>query len=154
MLIVNPQSWHSKMYRWWYRQKYGEEPRHSGNLCPYMRAILFWSWMRWLFIGGRVGPVRAPVLSWPLLLASIPIGGGLLFGWWFFAGVMQIYCVLLIVLAMAATVVGIGLVLSDDGLGGAARIRDGCAPFTDLVGSYLRSFHDRVCPEITFKEDA
>jgi hypothetical protein len=89
---VNRESWHAKVYLWWYYAKwpnkkrereydlargYGE-PKKSSNLCPYVRTVLFWAPCRWLFYQGKIGRIPVPYVFVPVILLSIPQPAGYL----------------------------------------------------------------------------
>ena len=51
-----------RIYAWWHQAKYGSTPDHDyTNLCPYVRAVLFWALPRWIWLSG---PERVRVAAW------------------------------------------------------------------------------------------
>ena len=50
MLEVKASSWVDRIYNRWYHDKYDSLPPEHVNLCPYLRAIMFWSWLRLIFL--------------------------------------------------------------------------------------------------------
>lgn len=63
MIKVSRESWHTRIYLWWYWQKYHLHKQGSTNLCPYMRTIIFWA------------PIRAIFWDW-IKAFSIPLWDG------------------------------------------------------------------------------
>ena len=58
-MTISRGSWHYRAYAWWYRRKHGYPcEQRVVNLCPYMRAILLWSWLRWLLTDQQLRVVR------------------------------------------------------------------------------------------------
>lgn len=163
-MIINKDSWHARVYRWWYQSKYGKktydwfsdkwtpnEPERS-NLCPYMRAVMFWSWMRWLFIGGKIKKFPVPVLSWLFLLIEVPRWLGII------SYTMKLTILMFYVAFVgAAAVVFLASVVvwlwkDTDKLDWLRKVCRGVSEFGSLVGQYTQAKHDRICPEITFAE--
>jgi hypothetical protein len=125
-----------------------------------MRTVLFYWWLRWLFIDGkiRISKVRIPV---PAIIATFVFffGPGL-------AGVLSygLKCVLVGLDAIAiiiALIVGFVALFTfvkqkvedskfhDAVLEPAAEATSG---FFHLLGNYVRSFHNKICPHIDFSE--
>ncbi len=163
MITVDRESWHWRVYLWWYRMKYSNDcfPERS-NLCPYVRAVLLWSWMRWLFISGRLGQWPAwmrkrwgferfpvPLLTWAFLAVEAPRWLGMVS----FTAKELLYSLELAALAIAAffgLALGIAYLHAEKhAFHGLAPIQRGGASFLHLLHEYLRAAHDRVCPEIT-----
>lgn len=48
-----------QIYVWWYKHAFSEydNPPKFVNLCPYMRAILIWAPLRWIFLHGSLRSV-------------------------------------------------------------------------------------------------
>ena len=101
--MISRSSWHWKVFTAWYERKYKgswyrnpeskDWPCDPGemkriNLCPYMRAILFWSWLRWLFLTTKsrklvgwstiyvlillvVGVITCPTIALGLLVLTV-----------------------------------------------------------------------------------
>ena len=153
MISVSRNSWHTRVYRWWYAKKYGSEHCYgTTNLCPYMRAVLFWSWMRFLFIGGKIGRVRIPAVLWPSVLATLPLLIGCAVGAQFWS-IVHAYGAIVFVSGFTAGTVGLLWFLEKRGfpaIGKAARAATATS-FVHLTTEYLRSAHDRVCPEVEIK---
>ncbi len=148
---IDEQSWHCKTYQWWYNRKYGgPNMRSCSNLCPYMRAVVFWAPMRFLFTGAiSFGKIPLGVFTIPATVLSAPIIAGYLSysiksGIWFAYGIFGGAA-----LALAA-VMGLVYMISTDGLDITSPLREKIkkSSFWDLITAYLRSAHDRVCPEV------
>lgn len=143
---IDGASLHCRIYRSWYRDRYREEPVRS-NLCPYMRAVLFWAPLRAAFGGWiKIGKVPLGAITIPSLLLSLPF----LLGYVSYivkTGLWMAYI-------LTGTIVGIVL-------GAVPLIEKGYADkavgavagwsFWRLLGAYFRSAHDRVCPEVDWK---
>ena len=144
---VNNNSWHTKLYKFWYKQKYGRE--HVGsysNLCPYMRAVLFWSWMRPLFLTKWFS-----VIPWALLAIEIPRWAGM-----FSHSLKFVIWVLYGATAVAGTLLGLAAVIcwlwdKHEVTNKLDPMIDKGVSFCKLVVAYSRSAHDRICPEIIFQ---
>lgn len=161
-MLVSSDSWHAKVYRWWYARKFNiqdasELPRHT-NLCPYMRVVLFWAWLRWLFIDGEV-TVRGQEIPIPpfiiiFLLIEIPrwvgmVSYGLKNVLWTVEGIAALV-VLVVFIILAISQVHEHYGVFNPIIRGARVTRRGVSSFDELVTAYLRAAHDRVCPEIQF----
>jgi hypothetical protein len=149
MLTIDPNSWHARVYFWWYRRKYGypNEGKRS-NLCPYLRAVLFWAPFRALFSTWvTVKRVPVNVVTIPAVLYAVPT----LLGYLSYRLKFDIWLVYLIVVAIAA-LFAISFAFDKDGLGWAEKC--GIEDFLDLTGEYLRAAHDGICPEVCFRDPA
>ena len=54
-----------RVYKWWYMEKYNEFPSKHVNLCPYLRAVLVWAPLRFLFLS------KFPWLRVPMFGATL-----------------------------------------------------------------------------------
>lgn len=152
-MIVDRNSWHAKVYRWWYSKKYDfpfEKTR--SNLCPYMRAVMFWAPLRALFLNSiKLFTVcgQYVYLNWfttPTLLIPLP----------FLLGYVSYKMKLIIfliygVMAFLSTFVGAAVAADRFSESGKAQVMIATITkvgFIQLLGEYLRSAHDRVCPEV------
>ena len=151
---IDSRSWHCRLYLWWYRNKYGypNENRQS-NLCPYMRAVVLWAPMRalfwtWIRVGGV--PINAVVI--PVLLYSVPVIAGY-FSYGVKLGMWRTYAVMAIFAALVALLFLLVVAVSSDGWDITRPVRKAVlgAGFWSLARAYLRSAHDRVCPEVSWK---
>lgn len=143
---INGESLHCRIYRSWYRDKYRDEPLRS-NLCPYMRAVMFWAPLRAIF-GGWIKIWRIPLgaITIPALLLSVPF----LVGNFSYNGKMGLWFAYAMATAIVSITIGIGTLIEKGhaGRAGAAVAR---WSFWRLLGAYFRSAHDRVCPEVDWK---
>lgn len=51
-----------RVYKWWYMEKYRGFPSKHVNLCPYLRAVLLWAPLRFLFLSKFIW-LRVPMLG-------------------------------------------------------------------------------------------
>jgi len=116
-----------------------------------MRAVMFWSWMRILFMT-KVGYV-----VWPLLMLEVPKWAGVLS----YNLKLTLYAIDLTAIVVGFTILvclGVSYIIkkfartktSDKMAKFIFDKADATSSFCGLVHSYFRSAHDRVCPEITF----
>lgn len=153
---VDRESWHYRIYEWWYNHKYPGRyscsRKTSTNLCPYVRAILFWAPLRFIFWswakvyewdylynseGGKpVYDKYIPlnVLTIPFLLYTVPKLAGYA-SWKFKYALWQVEIALGIALTVIGVVAGLIYVIT---------------VFGPLVRDYLRAAHDGICYEIIF----
>jgi len=62
-LTISTSSWHAKVFAWWNQEAsypYKLEAGSAINLCPYMRAVLIYAPLRWLYT------TRAGYVTWPV----------------------------------------------------------------------------------------
>jgi hypothetical protein len=151
-MTISNDCWHFRLYLWWYREKNGIDfLRYSMgftpkvNLCPYVRAVLFWSWLRWLFLARH----WRSALSWPVAILGAPFAVKLVFPEC--PALLWDVVMLAVVAALAG---GLGVVLGvvklsklcnrHEKLGHMERL----IPFRGLLAAYWRAVHDRICPFI------
>lgn len=132
---VNSNTWHARLYKNWYKRKYEQE--HNGsftNLCPYMRAVMFWSWMRPLFMTKwwNLIPITFLLIAVPRWLGIVS-----------YQAKISVYYLYL--LTIGGTFVCWCLNELDE-----KGTLNPVETFSSLVEEYGRSAHDRVCPEIEF----
>ncbi len=141
---VDYNSWHSRLYRIWFGLKYyGREPElgYYTNLCPYMRAVLFFWWSRFLFINGKIGRLPVAAVSYPLTVILIPVmAGGVSHG--LMKSVLALYIALASIFAAVAGIIGIIYLFQQ----GTKRAKS--ASFVKLTASYAHSVHSKICPTI------
>lgn len=170
-MVVARNSWHARVYKWWYCNKYGSYsyPR-TTNLCPYMRAVMFWAPLRLLFwdwvkmFSFRGCEVTTNVVTIPLMWVSVAMLLGyldykakLVFAILGFIVVALIIVVsILVSLIIAAQNYKVGRKITDwffkpigDGI--VKVVTKAKVPtFLDLIHALLRSAHDGVCPPVDF----
>jgi hypothetical protein len=184
MIEVNRESWHARVYLWWYFAAFPHRRRDyeqgwdkpSSNLCPYVRVVLLWAPLRWLFYQGRVGIVPVAWIAWPVLLLALPQPLGYLS--YTLKRALWITDIVLALVAMFALTIYLSVLLSDwlDRRFGLhdrfrkmeqdryLRKKDRIAQlmhtppkkkvgpsFWKLIRQRMLAVHDRVCPEIAFK---
>lgn len=147
---VRRTSWHARVYLWWYAHKYPGFaeylPTHS-NLCPYVRTVLFWAPLRFLFTDWATKWL--PISIWPVCLYSVPK----LLGWisydakhavWIIEGVVG-------ALVLAILIIG-GLSDYSEREGNIFKRFDNWWDKSEeraILVAYARAGHDRFCPEVT-----
>lgn len=148
MLVAGRSSWHAGVYRWWYAQKYNLKfTNDTTNLCPYVRAILIWAPLRFLFnpryklFGIKVNFVTTP-------LAYFAIAKYL--GYLTYTGKFIMFGLAIIGVCVSALVLIICWIENSKF---PEKVGDkiGESKFTQLVSAYSRSIHDGICPPIEFK---
>lgn len=177
---IDGNSWHCKVYQWWYQHKYEKKEweykwdgvdfvkhyktpvKTNSNLCPYMRAVLIWAPMRallwdWVEIGGI--PLNAIAILVAFFMLPFLFRRAAHVLW-------MAYAVALIGFTVGSGCVwGVGLVVKYAKWGWVKRLLNPVADqvvkvgppvasFGKLVKEYLRSAHDRVCPEVDWDEAA
>lgn len=161
-MYIDSRSWHARVYRWWVDMKYGEwnHPR-TVNLCPYCRAVLFWSWSRYLMRSGEVklGKYRisVPKVFW---------GAQPVLALWavyhfcshkVFINVLQVLGFLLCVASLASVLALIAYgIYRFFTARPVANVReavvDGAASFTHVLIERTRGAHDKICPVLEFRD--
>jgi hypothetical protein len=163
MLCVSKKSWHARIYIWWYELKYGSFTNTSVNLCPYMRAIMFWAPLRLLFTDAitffeieSLGdfPVCPPVFVIPALLYGIPKMLGywsydLKMGFWLF---YVIAVVIVISILIAAGIVSIVKNQSVKSFFTKTVETTHLSTFGGLLSAFFKSVHDGICPPVNLEE--
>jgi len=146
MRISRSKSWHWKVYEQWYRRKHGSSyEKKVINLCPYVRTVLLWSWLRWVLTNQHRAEVfwGAAVLAFPLALGR----------WFSLLGLYE---------DMAWLLFGALVLIAIQAVQDWSRERNKNrpeepekprepkrpSPFHALVVAYIRSFHERICPLI------
>jgi hypothetical protein len=148
MLIVNRQSWHAQVYRWWYKAKYESEYLGSTtNLCPYIRAVLLWAPFRFLF-----GP-QWKIGKFHVSFATVPVA---YFGLAMAAGYLNYELkVIMIGIEFGLVITGAGLFgltwLENHNIIEKAADKFHETSFANLLTEYARSAHDQICPPVEFK---
>jgi hypothetical protein len=185
MITVNKNSWHFKLYRWWYDAKFGKErvwddyiepikpliemtneeyrrymltpapfhwvskvPRNT-NLCPYMRAVMFWAPLRFLFINGKVKKVPMPAILAVATFLAINI-------FLFFAH-MKVFVDMWKGLVLGSIVLGLiyAMVIGiEKWRKKPVRYKEPKQgnSFVKLLKDYSQSKHDQICPPVHFTE--
>jgi hypothetical protein len=168
---VNRNSLHARIYLWWYEHKYkdnwAKKSKPGTNLCPYMRAILFWAPFRFIFWNwvklyeyDYDVYLSLNMLTIPFLMVTLPVLAGLgsyklKHGLWITD---------LVILGLAAFV-GIVCAIVFAIVAGINAYKEWkstqpekpkkikvktTSRFGKLLRDFGRSAHDGVCPEITF----
>jgi hypothetical protein len=168
---VNRNSLHARIYLWWYEHKYkdnyAKKDKPGTNLCPYMRAILFWAPFRFIFWNWvKVYEwsydmyISLNMLTIPFLMTFIP----LLAGFGSYKLKKGLWIVDLVILGVAALigvvcllVLLIGIMIEEYKSWKSKQPEKPkkikvktTSRFVKLLKDFGRSAHDGVCPEITF----
>jgi hypothetical protein len=142
---IDPKSWHARVYQSWFKRKYECEAT-KGNLCSYCRVVLFWSWIRPLFIDGYIGRVPMAVLSWSSIALFLQYEAFKHFGWFFLK--REGLVVLIITIAIAFVLVTACI----NTLAQKLMRRPPVQSFWSVLGQRVKSAHEGICPFITFKD--
>ena len=134
-------SWHARVYKWWLNKKPGWSHPRSHNLCLYVRAVLIWAPLRWLFLQGKIGPLHVTAASWPIILGAPLI---------FIHSWKILFPVLLFYLSCAISCLILG------GIVVAVKLQEREFPkpiesFLTVLREYLKAGHEKICPFIEFK---
>lgn len=148
MLNVSNDSWHMKVYRWWYYQ--AQETPFTGksiNLCPYMRAVLLWTPL-WCIFGDqfRIFGITTNWVTVPAFLFTIAK----------LAGYVSFDLKLIMSVFFSAVLVTAVLIFFIEQWKKVSRRNRifRCAeikqpsPFVELTKAWFKSAHDNVCPII------
>ena len=135
MLEISSNSWHYRAYNWWHEQKYGWRCDDNFiNLCPYGRAALLWSWLRFLMTGKYISG-----FFWGLCASTLPVLCGYInptAG----LGVYVFYAYTASFVVLTAAGVGLANLRRSEAIGNAK--------FLTLIVAYVRGLHDMVCPMV------
>lgn len=141
-------SWHSSVYLWWYNWAYpSDHPKvdlPSANLCPYVRAVLLWAPLAFLYTNayfewGWIAPWLATLYGIPKLIGFVSYNAKtVIFG---------AEGLLLVVALIIATIEGISKIFKKKSWWKKIKRSE----VIQIAGAYARATHDRVCPEITFQ---
>lgn len=170
---IDSNSWHCKLYKWWYSHKYPTkntilgwdkednpiyefiQPKTNSNLCPYMRAVLLWAPIRALFWSWiSVWKIPLNVFTFLSIFAALP----LLVHGEVRHKVLLLYITFVLALVIFSSVVFILYLLFYEKILNPvfqslsslfSKVEQ--YSFFSLLCEYLRSAHDRVCPEVSWK---
>lgn len=149
-MVINQKSFHNRIYRWWYRNKYGVNPVRS-NLCPYMRTVLFWAPIRAVFgTWNKIGRVPINALTIPTLLTWLPLFVGK-YSYNVKTTIFFLYGFFLFLAVLFGTTLGLIYFFSESETMNKIKSHIQESTFIPLLGEYLRSFHDSVCPQVEWK---
>ena len=144
MLTIRKSTWHARVYTW-FQNDCGSRDTDVANLCPYMRTVLFWTPLRWLFISGRIGPVRVPLAVYLSLPVALPAIVASIFGWEGGVAVLTLYLAFLMTGILSAALCGT-IYLTNKMLSRARAIDS----FLDVCAEYISAIHSKICPTIRF----
>lgn len=142
---INKSSWHARIYRWWHWDKY-DSGSEGVNLCKYVRVVLLYGPLRWLF-NGEVRSFPIGVVTFLFL-----IGSPLMFitNWEALGAVLLAY----------ASILGIALLLVVcwalqkyevwDRIKGTVGAKVKSTPFLSILKLVYLSGKKKVCPYVDF----
>lgn len=158
---ISSNTWHYKVFDWWFAQMhngwtyerfndsmYNQRPY---NLCPYVRAVILWAPLVFLFtlprlwytIGGVIAAFNA-FLYHKFGMHGLRIEG-------------QVILFFVSLATFIASLFGIAFLLKY--LINTYREYKNLKPpvaeasFFVILGKYLKSKHDRICPPVTFSKE-
>ena len=150
---ISQDTWHFKVFDWWHREKHGFSFKdyHGSsaryNLCPYVRAILFWAPSR-LFWTPPALYGTIPVSLSAFLLAVYKLWGnrGLLGLWHFF--LLLLGCTTLVALIGA---VGFACHYIKEYF--EHNRKSTLVSFVSVLAARAEATHGRICPILSFETD-
>jgi hypothetical protein len=143
---ISKDTWHYRAFNFWHKEKYHwtfEEYHGDGahtSLCPYVRAVLLWAPIRWVFTAPRI-----------FYLLGV-IAAGLLSELYHFHGKLGLEILGLVIVAIAsifAIVFGISVGLR---LLIEKWEEKPITAFTTVLIERVRAAHQGICPFIEFVE--
>lgn len=155
---ISSNTWHYRVFEWALKEKYGYVPyqiEEGGyNLCPYVRKVLIWAPLRFLFATSYERLV-ASVLGLVLAITGLVYKLAGMKGLRVEAGIFfLIFGVIAIVAAL------FGAIWSFAKLKEYLRKRqikvgvpEVVVSFSEILWNYIKSAHEGVCPKITFTKD-
>lgn len=152
---VDSNSWHCRLWRFHYRMKEGCEPHlwnKTTNLCPYMRTVLFYWWLRYLFINGKIWlgekfyiPVPIPVCIYLVFFFPGLLG---VFSYDLKHSLIVLYIAVTILISVIAAMVAFVMALDKFKSWRRSRQKPGSTSFVGLTKAYTHAIHDKICPVI------
>lgn len=160
MLNVSGSSWHAKIYKWWrYKVKY-KPHTNQVNLCPYMRAVLLWAPIRFLFAFEYIlfeikeFEIYPRYLTYPVLLYTVPKLAGYLsyelkYGIYFFESICA--AIVIIITGIIITAYISDRISMKEKF---SKLIDATANsgFCKLIVTVLMSIHQGVCPSLVIDD--
>lgn len=148
-IVASGKSWHGRLYRYWLRHGFQaseyQDPARKENLCHYVRVVLLWSWLTWLF---RTSPKKH--LRWlrpwmPVALGSLILAITISAMRWP-QGTWDVLMALILMLALMAGMVLLSVGLAA-GLIGAEQALKGDG-FVLVLRNYVSAKKAKICPYI------
>ena len=153
---ISRENWHFKVFAWWYKESHKfcySTYDTSYNLCPYVRAIMVWAPIRFLFTGWKRAPLTIATI-FALLNGYVYHKGGMnaihkeemivILGLTSFAGVAVL------------TGVVVGAVELVEWLKHTVFKKDQfpceLVSFWNVLAGYTHAVHNKVCPLLTFTQ--
>lgn len=105
-VMVDQDSWHYATYNWWRKHSRGNRPGYRENFCHYVRVILIWAPLLWLFKVPLFKRVRPWMIFTPGFIAGITVHGAMVnpkTTW----NIWQVVLALLLVVALIFAAAGV-----------------------------------------------
>lgn len=138
-MTISTNSWHARVYLWWYHQKHPYKPAPSTvNLCPYVRVVLFWGPFRRLFL------TRLGFAFWPLLAGLLELGLYHFFGaklWPVELGILGAFAVIFGMIGLL-----LGLFVGVRFIYELVREKPGVVTFKEVLYARYDAYHSKICP--------
>jgi|SRR5208337_630841 len=149
---ISKNTWHYRVFNFWFKQVHEQsveeyaawDKEATFNLCPYVRIVLLWAPLRFVF--------SRPRIWWTLSVLAV---AGL--------GILYKYCGVHGLIALAASLVYVALILSFIvGVIWAVektkeKVRrhpiQAITRFTEVLSERAKAAHDGICPIIHFVDD-
>jgi len=152
---ISSSTWHYKVFEWWAKAKYGYVPyrveEEGYNLCPYVRAVMFWGPLRFLFTD-----------TWQKLVMTLAAIVAMLTGLiYHLAGIkglqreLAAFVFVFVLAAFIATIIGIiwSLAKFEQYLRSKnvkVGVPEVVSSFAEVLVDYAKAIHDGICPKIKF----
>ena len=146
---INRSSWHARIYGWWHFDKYNAHPT-GVNLCKYVRVVLFYGPLRWLFTG-KVGtfPVALVIVLFMLGSPLMLVGS--------YEMLVVILAIYSVFLTMATTIIFL-IYMEDRSVWGKIGNKLGLVghrikrkSFYSILKAVYLAGKKRVCPYVEFQ---
>lgn len=153
---VSKNTWHYRVFEWQLMQKYGFIPwtinAYGSNLCSYVRTVLLWAPLRFLFNTTWVRSTATASIMFSIVTGLIGAFAGL-HGLKIEAGIILTVLIAATMLGTIVSFVWLASLLAEYARNKNLRVPDTIVSFSELLTKRVRSIHDGICPEITFKDE-
>jgi hypothetical protein len=150
---ISKNTWHYRVFNSWYREthygtsfedclSWGHQP--YVNLCPYVRAVLLWTPLRWLFSTPRL---------WFTLSVLLATFAGAIYHFTGLQGLEAVGAFVGSIAAISGLILGVIWVV--DEIRSAMRVHPSAAitKFSTVLKARMKVAHDGICPAIEFVDD-
>lgn len=147
-MTIKTDSWHYRWYLYWLDHGRGNKPGYKENLCHYMRVLVFWAPLTWLFGNAGLRTIGKWLLNIYLVVWLAGMAAGLVY--------LAIYAPMTLFwvgvgmgsVVLAAILIGAVWVFLEDRFAGK-RIE---VPGTlKLAAGYVMAKKRRICPFLDFE---